>query len=107
MRALRAGRDNEVVALSLGKNIARMRIQLFVLAGVLLGLTAPIYVWYIRAVIPDLFVINGLQLDEAASVIEVSAPLASTRTLSPATSRCGWARFVERSLRRSTSPSST
>jgi branched-chain amino acid transport system permease protein len=56
VRVLRATRDNEVVALSLGKNVARYRIQTFVLSGVLLGLVAPVYVWYVRALVPQLFV---------------------------------------------------
>jgi branched-chain amino acid transport system permease protein len=54
-RLLRALRDNEGVALSLGKHISRYRIQTFVLVGVLFGLTAPIYVWYIRSMVPQLF----------------------------------------------------
>ena len=58
VRMLRATRDNEIVALSLGKDVARARIKAFMVAGVLFGLVAPLYVWYIRAVIPDLFVVN-------------------------------------------------
>lgn len=54
-RVLRAFRDNEPVALSLGKDVTRYRIQTFVLAGVLIGAVAPVYVWYIRSIVPDLF----------------------------------------------------
>lgn len=54
-RLLRALRDNEPVAMSLGKNITRHRVQTFVLAGALTGAVAPLYVWYMRRVVPDLF----------------------------------------------------
>jgi branched-chain amino acid transport system permease protein len=54
-RLMRALRDNEGVALSLGKHISKYRIQTFVLVGVLYGLSAPIYVWYIRSLVPQLF----------------------------------------------------
>lgn len=52
---LRALRDNEPLARALGKNVVRFRIQTFVLAGVLVGLVTPLYVWYLRRVVPDLF----------------------------------------------------
>ncbi len=55
-RALRAARDNEAVALALGKRVNLMRIKTFVLAGVLVGATAPLYLFYIRAISPQLFV---------------------------------------------------
>ena len=54
-RTLRAARDNEAVALALGKRVNRMRIKTFILAGVLIGATAPVYLFYIRAVSPQLF----------------------------------------------------
>lgn len=54
-RVLRASRDNEALALALGKRVTRYRIQTFVLAGVLVGAVAPLYVWYIRALVPQLF----------------------------------------------------
>ena len=54
-RTLRAARDNEAVALALGKRVNRMRIKTFVLAGVLIGATAPVYLFYIRAISPQLF----------------------------------------------------
>ncbi len=54
-RTLRAARDNEAVALALGKRVNRMRIQTFVLAGILIGATAPVYLFYIRAISPQLF----------------------------------------------------
>lgn len=54
-RLLRAQRDNEAVALALGKNVTTARLKAFVLAGLLIGATAPLYVWYIRALFPHLF----------------------------------------------------
>ena len=54
-RTLRAARDNEALALALGKRVNRMRIKTFVLAGVLIGATAPVYLFYIRAISPQLF----------------------------------------------------
>lgn len=52
---LRSLRDNEPLARALGKDVVRFRIQTFVLAGVLVGLVTPLYVWYLRRVVPDLF----------------------------------------------------
>lgn len=54
-RTLRAARDNEALALALGKRVNRMRIKTFVLAGVLIGAVAPLYLFYIRAITPQLF----------------------------------------------------
>jgi branched-chain amino acid transport system permease protein len=54
-RVLRAFRDNEPVALALGKHVTRYRVQTFVLAGVLFGTIAPLYVWYIRSAVPQVF----------------------------------------------------
>jgi branched-chain amino acid transport system permease protein len=54
-RLLRATRDNDPVALSLGKHTNRWRIQTFVLAGVLYGAAAPLYVWFVRSLTPSLF----------------------------------------------------
>ncbi|MEA2330580.1 MAG: branched-chain amino acid transport system permease protein [Thermoleophilaceae bacterium] len=55
-RALRALRDNEAAALALGKNVTRQRLKAFVLAGLIIGMIAPIYVWYIRSIFPHLYV---------------------------------------------------
>lgn len=54
-RLLRAFRDNDPVALSLGKHTNRYRIQTFVLTGMLYGATAPLYIWFIRGLTPSLF----------------------------------------------------
>lgn len=56
VRLLRASRDNEAVARSLGKNIVRYRLITYVLAGALIGLITPLYLWHVRSVVPSLFV---------------------------------------------------
>jgi len=54
-RVLRAFRDNDPVALSLGKHTNRHRIQTFVLAGLLYGAAAPLYLWFLRIATPSIF----------------------------------------------------
>ena len=54
-RVLRAFRDNDAVALSLGKHTNRHRIQTFVLAGLLYGTVAPLYLWFLRIATPSIF----------------------------------------------------
>jgi branched-chain amino acid transport system permease protein len=54
-RLLRAIRDNEAVALSIGKNNAVARLTVFVIAGCMIGAVAPLYVWFIRSLFPHLF----------------------------------------------------
>lgn len=57
-RTLRAIRENETVALSVGKNVYRFKLLTFVLAGVLVGLTGPLYVWYTTLLVPALIQYN-------------------------------------------------
>jgi branched-chain amino acid transport system permease protein len=52
---LRGMRDNEALALALGKRVTRRRTQLRIFAGFLLGLIAPLYVWHIRAIVPAMY----------------------------------------------------
>jgi branched-chain amino acid transport system permease protein len=54
-RLSRGFRDNDPVARSLGKHTNKHRIQTFVLAGLMYGAVAPLYVWFIRTVTPSLF----------------------------------------------------
>jgi branched-chain amino acid transport system permease protein len=56
VRLLRASRDNEAVARSLGKNVVRYRIVTYVFAGALIGVITPLYLWHIRSVVPSMFV---------------------------------------------------
>ena len=54
-RALRAMRDNEPVAVSLGIRVSRLRLQTFVLVGVAVGGVAPLYLWWLRYAVPSVF----------------------------------------------------
>ena len=54
-RALRAMRDNEPVALSLGIRVSRLRLQTFVLVGIAVGGIAPLYMWWLRYANPSVF----------------------------------------------------
>lgn len=54
-RLLRGCRDNEALALALGKNVTRQRVVVFGFAGLLLGLVSAIYVWHIRAIVPSMY----------------------------------------------------
>jgi branched-chain amino acid transport system permease protein len=54
-RLLRGIRDNDPVARSLGKAANRHRIQTYVFVGALYGVTAPLYLWYLRSLTPSLF----------------------------------------------------
>jgi branched-chain amino acid transport system permease protein len=56
VRLSRGFRDNDPLALSLGKHTNRHRIQSYIFAGLLIGgLVAPLYAWYIQSVVPSLF----------------------------------------------------
>lgn len=56
VRLLRASRDNEAVARSLGKKVVHYRIITYVFAGALIGAITPLYLWHVRSVVPSLFV---------------------------------------------------
>lgn len=56
IRLLRAARDNEAVANSLGKNVIRYRLITYVFGGALIGVITPLYLWHVRSVVPSLFV---------------------------------------------------
>jgi len=55
-RALRAVRENEEVALAVGKNVTRFRMKSFVLGGAISGLAACFYVTYASLIVPTMFV---------------------------------------------------
>jgi branched-chain amino acid transport system permease protein len=55
-RALRSMRDNEPVALSVGVGVTQLRLQTFVMAGVIFGAIAPVYLWWTRSLVPQLFI---------------------------------------------------
>jgi branched-chain amino acid transport system permease protein len=54
-RLLRAIRDNEPAAKSIGKMIFVTRLKVFVITGALIGAISPMYVWYIRSLSPHMF----------------------------------------------------
>ena len=55
-RALRSMRDNEPVVLSVGIGVTRLRLQTFVMAGIIFGAIAPVYLWWTRSLVPQLFI---------------------------------------------------
>jgi branched-chain amino acid transport system permease protein len=53
---LRAARDNEPLARSMGKAVDRVRISTYALVGGVIGLlVAPVYVWFLGALVPSTF----------------------------------------------------
>jgi branched-chain amino acid transport system permease protein len=53
---LRAARDNEPLARSMGKAVDRVRIGTYALVGLMVGLlVAPVYVWFLGALVPSTF----------------------------------------------------
>lgn len=55
-RSIRAIRENEAVAVSVGKNVTSMRIKSFVLGGMVAGLAACFYVCFQTLIVPKMFV---------------------------------------------------
>lgn len=51
---LRASRDDELAAASLGKRVQRYRLKAFVLGGAIAGLAGVVYVWYTTLASPSL-----------------------------------------------------
>lgn len=54
-RTLKALRENELVAMSAGKDVFRFRLKAFVLSGALAAMAGPAYVWYGTLVVPHQF----------------------------------------------------
>ena len=53
---LRAARDNEPLAMAMGKGVARMRLATYAFVGVTCGLlVAPAYTWFLGALVPSIF----------------------------------------------------
>jgi branched-chain amino acid transport system permease protein len=57
-RSLKALRENEDVALSIGKNPMRFRLWAFVLGSAIAGLSGAFYVTYQTVAVPDLFILT-------------------------------------------------
>lgn len=54
-RVLKAIRENEEVALAVGKDVASFKMRAFVLSGAIAGLAGAIYTWYTTLIVPSLF----------------------------------------------------
>ena len=54
-RVLRAIRDDEVVAGSLGKNVLRFRVQVFAIGSAFMGVAGALFCHYVQNVSPDTF----------------------------------------------------
>ena len=68
-RALRALRDDEVAALSLGKNVAALKIAAFLIGSGLAGVAGALYAGYITYINPDSFTLYESILIMAIVVI--------------------------------------
>ncbi len=62
-RTLRAMRDNEPAALSIGKNVYRFKMQTFLIGAAICGLAGAMYTWYMTLALPSLF---GMSVSFAA-----------------------------------------
>jgi branched-chain amino acid transport system permease protein len=54
-RALKALRDDELAASLAGKDVRRLRLNVFVFGAVIIGLAGVLYTWHLTLVKPDLF----------------------------------------------------
>jgi branched-chain amino acid transport system permease protein len=62
-RTLRAMRDNEIAALSTGKNVYLFKMQIFLLGAAMIGLAGAMYAWYMTIAMPSIF---GMSVSFAA-----------------------------------------
>jgi branched-chain amino acid transport system permease protein len=62
-RTLRAMRDNEPAALSIGKNVYRFKMEIFLLGAAICGFAGAMYTWYMTLALPSLF---GMSVSFAA-----------------------------------------
>lgn len=69
IRVLRGYRDNDPLALSLGKQTQRYRRQAYIIAGTLYGLTVPLYVWYVDTLNPKIFTNDSSFLTWAVLIV--------------------------------------
>ncbi len=54
-RLMRAIRENETVARSIGKNLYGTKLKVFVLSNVFVGFAGAVYVWYSSIILPNMF----------------------------------------------------
>ncbi len=62
-RTLRAMRDNEPAALSVGKDVYRFKMRIFLLGAAICGIAGAMYTWYMTLALPSLF---GMSVSFAA-----------------------------------------
>jgi len=62
-RTLRAMRDNEPAALSIGKDVYWFKMRIFLLGAAMCGLAGAMYAWYMTIALPPLF---GMEVSFAA-----------------------------------------
>jgi len=62
-RTLRAMRDNELAALSTGKDVYRFKMQIFLLGAAMIGIAGAMYAWYMTIAMPSIF---GMSVSFAA-----------------------------------------
>ena len=62
-RTLRAMRDNEPAALSIGKNVYWFKMRIFLLGAAMCGLAGAMYAWYMTIALPPMF---GMEVSFAA-----------------------------------------
>jgi branched-chain amino acid transport system permease protein len=78
-RALQAARDSEIGAASLGVNIPRYQLQIFVVTSVMAGLAGGFFCFYLRYVAPPLYsydlLINVLLMTVIGGIGRIWAPL--------------------------------
>ncbi|MBP1154464.1 MULTISPECIES: branched-chain amino acid ABC transporter permease [unclassified Paenibacillus] len=54
-RLMRAIRENESATLSIGKDIYRTKLKIFILTNMFVGIVGAIYVWYSSIILPSMF----------------------------------------------------
>lgn len=54
-RTLKAIRENEEVAISIGKNLWNFRMTAYVLSAAIAGMAGAMYIWYATLIVPDMF----------------------------------------------------
>jgi branched-chain amino acid transport system permease protein len=55
-RTLKSIRENEEVALAIGKDIAKFRMRAYVFGSVIMGFAGVLYVWYTTVIVPPMFI---------------------------------------------------
>jgi branched-chain amino acid transport system permease protein len=75
-RTMRAIRDNEPVALSVGKNAYFFKMRIFLLGAAMIGMAGAMYTWYMTIAVPPLF---GMEVTFAAWIALVIGGLGNNK----------------------------